>query len=99
MSRMPTLYIRNVPTEVYEALKARAKRGGRSVNAEALALLTQVAEQEKRGDTPLGDRIREAAREIDLTGDATDMVTLLRRARDVADEEVVRRLKEEKPWR
>ena len=34
---MPTLYIRNVPAEVYEALKASAKREGRSVNAEALA--------------------------------------------------------------
>jgi antitoxin FitA len=98
MIRMPTLYIRNVPAEVYEALKARAKREGRSVNAEALALLTQVAEQERRGDTPLSDRIREAAREIDMTEDATDMVTLLRRARGVADEEVMRRLEEEKPW-
>ena len=46
MTRLPTLYIRNVPTEVYEALKARAKREGRSVNAEALEILEDVAEQE-----------------------------------------------------
>lgn len=46
MTRMPTLYIRNVPVEVYEALKARAKREGRSVNAEALKILEDVAEQE-----------------------------------------------------
>jgi len=95
---MPTLYIRNVPPEVYEALKARAKREGRSVNAEALTILERVADRERRGETPLQDRIRAAAREIDLVGDAADVVTLLRRARDVAEEEVMRRLDEEKPW-
>jgi plasmid stability protein len=101
MTRLPTLYIRNVPVEVYEALKARAKREGRSVNAEALAVLAAVAAYEQSGPESLRARISELAREIDLENDATDMVTLLRRARDVAEDEVVRRLRDENPrwWR
>jgi plasmid stability protein len=59
---MPTLYIRNVPPEVYEALKARAEREGRSVNAEALALLEEIAEEE-RGRAAV-DRFLALAREI-----------------------------------
>jgi plasmid stability protein len=47
MRRVPTLYIRNVPPEVYEALKARAKREGRSVNAQALVALEEIAEEER----------------------------------------------------
>jgi antitoxin FitA len=34
-----TLYVRNVPEDVYEALRARAKSEGRSINAEAIAVL------------------------------------------------------------
>jgi plasmid stability protein len=71
MSRVPTLYIRNVPAEVYEALKARAKREGRSVNAEALRILADVAEREERA-TSLTDRLRELSRSIELQpGDPT----------------------------
>jgi plasmid stability protein len=98
MSRMPTLYIRNVPAEVYEALKARAKREGRSVNAEALTVLEQIAEREKAGsEPPITDRIRELVRELDVSGNPPDVVTLLRRARDLAEEEVMRRLVEARP--
>ena len=42
MTRLPTVYIRNVPRDVYEALEDRARRAGRSVSAEALAILTEV---------------------------------------------------------
>jgi antitoxin FitA len=62
MIRMPTLYIRNVPPEVYEALKARAEREGRSVNAEALVLLEEVAARE-RGREAI-DRFLALAEEI-----------------------------------
>jgi antitoxin FitA len=34
-----TLHVRNVPDELYETLRARAEREGRSINAEAIALL------------------------------------------------------------
>ncbi len=39
---MSDLLIRNVPAATLEALKARAQRRGRSVQAEALELLDQV---------------------------------------------------------
>jgi plasmid stability protein len=44
MSRLPTLYIRNVPSEIYAALEARAKLSGRSVSGEALAILAEALE-------------------------------------------------------
>jgi plasmid stability protein len=36
---MPTLYVRNVPFDLYEALRKRAKQNGRSIAAEVIALL------------------------------------------------------------
>lgn len=45
MTRLPTLYIRNVPRHVYAALEERARRSGRSVSAEALAILTAALEE------------------------------------------------------
>jgi plasmid stability protein len=39
---MATLHIRNVPDELYEALRARAEREGRSINAETIAVLREV---------------------------------------------------------
>jgi len=36
---MPTLYVENVPRDLYEALRDRAKAQRRSISAEVLALL------------------------------------------------------------
>jgi hypothetical protein len=36
---MPTLYVENVPAELYEAVRARARERRRSIAAEVLALL------------------------------------------------------------
>jgi plasmid stability protein len=38
---MATLYVENVPDELYEALRARAKARRRSISAEVLALLEE----------------------------------------------------------
>jgi plasmid stability protein len=38
---MPTLYVENVPEDVYEALRARAQSNGKSISAEVLALLAE----------------------------------------------------------
>ena len=38
---MATLYVENVPDDLYEALRERARRGRRSIAAEVLALLEQ----------------------------------------------------------
>jgi len=38
---MATLYVRNVPDDLYEALRKRARQNRRSIAAEVLALLEQ----------------------------------------------------------
>jgi plasmid stability protein len=38
---MPTLYVENVPKELYEALRGRARERHRSIAAEVLALLEE----------------------------------------------------------
>jgi plasmid stability protein len=42
MSEMATLHVRNVPDDVYEALRARAEREGRSMSAEAIVILRRT---------------------------------------------------------
>ncbi|HEU0047551.1 MAG TPA: Arc family DNA-binding protein [Nitrososphaera sp.] len=44
---MPTLYVENVPKDLYEALRARAKSHRRSMAAEVLALLEENIPTEK----------------------------------------------------
>ena len=44
---MPTLYVENVPKDLYEALRGRAKQKRRSIAAEVLALLEQNIPTEK----------------------------------------------------
>jgi plasmid stability protein len=44
---MPTLYVENVPRDLYEALRKRAKSQRRSIAAEVLALLEQHIPTEK----------------------------------------------------
>jgi plasmid stability protein len=38
---MPTLYVENVPDELYEALRARARASRKSIAAEVIELLQQ----------------------------------------------------------
>lgn len=40
--RVATLHVRDVPDEVYEALRARARREGRSISQEAIAILRRT---------------------------------------------------------
>ena len=39
---MATLYVENVPEELYESLRTRARSNRRSISAETLSLLEQV---------------------------------------------------------
>lgn len=39
---MATLYVENVPDELYESLRGRARSNRRSISAETLSLLEQV---------------------------------------------------------
>jgi plasmid stability protein len=38
---MPTLYVENVPSDLYDALRLRAKSEGRSISAEVMRLLAE----------------------------------------------------------
>lgn len=39
---MPTLYVENVPEEIYEGLRARARSNHRSISAETISILEQT---------------------------------------------------------
>jgi plasmid stability protein len=49
---MPTLYVENVPEDLYEALRHRARQNRKSISSEVLSLLEQnvvtAAEQQSR---------------------------------------------------
>jgi plasmid stability protein len=78
---MPALHIRGVPDDVLELLRRRAKRNGRSLNAEALRVLAESAERERRA-TPITDRLAEIARRINLPPDAPRPEDFIRMDRD-----------------
>ena len=59
---MPNVHIRDLPPAAVETLRAVAKRHGRSLNAEIVAVLVEQAEQEKRRTT-LADKLEAARRE------------------------------------
>ena len=78
---MATLYVRNVPPDVYRRLRVRARENGRSVNAEALEILAAAAARTRR-EKPIVDRLREIAREINLPPDAPRPEDLIRADRE-----------------
>jgi plasmid stability protein len=45
---MPNLTVRNIPKDVYAVLRQDAKRHGRSLNAEILAVLSDKADMARR---------------------------------------------------
>ncbi len=46
---MATLHVRNVPDSLYEALRASAEQNGRSIGAQAIALLNESLSSGRRG--------------------------------------------------
>jgi antitoxin FitA len=56
---MPTLTIRNLPQATHDALKSRAARNGRSMEAEARLALAELAEKQRR-QKEFEVRVREA---------------------------------------
>ena len=64
---MPMMTVRNIPDEVHNALKARAKRHNRSAEAEVRAILEEATRPENR--LQLGDTLAEMSRRIGLTNE------------------------------
>jgi plasmid stability protein len=81
MNVVPTLHLRNVPVELYERLRRRAKQNGRSMNAEAVALLEEVVDRKDRTGT-ITDELRRLAYQINLPEDAPKPEELIREIRD-----------------
>lgn len=78
---MPILYVRDVPDGLHEKLRARARRNGRSLNAEVLAILEQTGELEEDA-VEITRRLQEIARRVNLPPDAPKPEDLIRRDRD-----------------
>jgi plasmid stability protein len=66
---MATLYVENVPDEVYRALRKRARKNGSSIAAEVIALLKQFVptEAELRRRQEFYDRLAELRAKPPLT--------------------------------
>lgn len=82
MSDVATLYVRNVPAEVYADLQAWAEESGRSVNAEMLALLERErASRASRSGWVEG--FIELRKEMGLTSEDADLaIQAIREHRD-----------------
>jgi plasmid stability protein len=76
-----TLYVRVVPEKLYKRLRARARRNGRSLNAEVLELIDEAVLRELTSDE-ITDRLAELAAEIDLPPDAPRPEDIIREERD-----------------
>ncbi len=82
MTAVATLYVRNVPAEVYADLQAWADENGRSVNAEMLALLERerAARRSRRGWV---DELVQASSELGLTREDAELaIHAIREHRD-----------------
>jgi plasmid stability protein len=76
-----TLYVRDVPEKLYKRLRARARRNGRSLNAEVLELIDEAVLRELASDE-ITDRLAELAAEIDLPPDAPRPEGIIREERN-----------------
>ena len=82
MSVVPTLYVRNVPPELYEALKRWAEESGRSVSAEVLHVLERAAAS-RQGRSDWYESFLALRRELGLTNeDVDDAIAAIRAHRD-----------------
>ena len=78
---MPTLYIRDCPERLHQALTERARTGRRSLNAEVLALLEEGVQADERRRQSAALLTRIARRRKGLSPSPSDAVDLLREDR------------------
>jgi plasmid stability protein len=76
-----TLYVRDVPEKLYKRLRARARRNGRSLNAEMLELIDEAVLRELTSDE-ITERLAELAAKIDLPPDAPRPEDIIREERN-----------------
>jgi plasmid stability protein len=92
MHEVPTLHIRNVPAEVYEALRSRAQRAYRSLNAEVIETLQASVDATRDRERLLAelDAIR---REFLLPEGAPKPEDVIRAGREERERELDRRVR------
>ena len=78
---MATLYVRDVPERLYKRLRARARRNGRSLNAEVLEILDAAADRDRARATITAE-LAEIAKRINLPPDAPKPEDVIREARE-----------------
>jgi plasmid stability protein len=81
MSNVATLYVRDVPERLYKSLRARARRNGRSLNAEVLEVLGDVVERTEDAEA-ITRRLAELSAEINWPEDAPTPERMIRQDRD-----------------
>ncbi len=85
MVGMPTLYVREIPPELYEQLKQWAKESKRSVNSEVVALLEQEAAR-RGGRSEWFEDLLRLRKELNLSREDADlMIQAIRDHRDGVD--------------
>jgi plasmid stability protein len=73
---MAMMTVRNIPDEIHNALKARAKRHNRSAEAEMRAILEEAILPKTR--IQMGDALADLGRKIGLTNDDLTALDLAR---------------------
>ena len=81
MILVATLHVRNVPDDVYEALRARAEREGRSINAEVITILRRTLLRRRDPDELIAD-LRRSRERAPVPPDAPKPEDLIRQDRD-----------------
>ncbi|MEP6910033.1 MAG: Arc family DNA-binding protein [Actinomycetota bacterium] len=79
---MPTLHIRNVPEEVYENLRERARERGSSMNSEVVEILADALRWKRHSFDEVMARIEVNAKEIGFGPDWPAPEDLIREDRD-----------------
>jgi plasmid stability protein len=87
MTQVPTLHIRNVPDGVYQALRERATRGHRSLNAEVIDLLEKSLAMELETER-LRAQLEEFRREWLAPDDAPTPEEMIRAGREERDRRI-----------
>ncbi len=78
---MPAVHIRDVPEDILEALRVRAQKNGRSLNAELLRVLAEGARAERQPGE-ITRRLAEIAARVNLPPDAPRPEDFIRQDRD-----------------
>jgi len=82
MIDVPTLYIRNVPKDVYDALREQAKERGTSISSEALEILEEALRWKRRSWDEVMASIEANAKEIGFGPDWPAPEDVIREDRD-----------------